>query len=183
MNREDIKKVLFILETNYPNTYKSMTNEQKIRQIDNYLDFFGEYETTVVVAALKNYIKNNEFPPTVAGLTKQINILLIGGTDIEDWNLIRKACNNGSYGSVSEFNKLPEVCQKWLGTPQTLKDMSIIEPQTLDTVVKGEFLKSIGQVKERDQAFAGLPNEVRKAIASAKTLQIETEALLLKNNR
>lgn len=164
MQREDIAKVLFLLETAYPNTYKGMNKEQKTQQIDFYLEMFGEYETPIVVVALKNYIKKNQYPPTVAGLTEQIELLTKTDTDSELWNAIAKACRNGYYNSLSEFNKLPKECQLFVGSPEALREMSQIEPSTFATVTKGQFLKSITQIKKRENAQKSLPEEFKNML-------------------
>ena len=68
MNREEIKKVLKILSTAYPMYFADMSKEDKIDQIRLYQDMFGKYPVEVVIVALKNYIKANEYPPSIAGL-------------------------------------------------------------------------------------------------------------------
>lgn len=164
MQREDIVKVLFLLETAYPNSYKSMSNEQKKMQIDFYLEMFGEYEAPIVVVALKNYIKKNQYPPTVAGLTEQITLLTTQDTDSELWNLIAKACRNGYYNSLEEFNKLPKECQLFLGNPASLRELSQIDVGTLNTVTRGQFLKSVAEIRKRENAQQGIPQELKERL-------------------
>lgn len=163
MEREDIKKVLFILETSYPNTYKNMDKDQKKMQIDFYLEMFGEYETPIVIVALKNYIKKNQYPPTVAGLTEQIELLAKKDTDSELWNLIAKACRNGYYNSLEEFNKLPRECQLFVGSPESLREMSQMEPKLI-SVNRGQFLKSITEIRKREDAQKNLSEELKNVL-------------------
>lgn len=164
MQKEDIVKVLFLLETAYPNTYKNMDKKQKEMQVDFYLEMFGEYEAPIVIVALKNYIKKNQYPPTVAGLTEQIELLTKKDTDSDLWNSIAKACRNGYYNSIEEFNKLPKECQLFVGSPESLREMSQIEPSTFSTVTKGQFLKSITQITKRQEAQQSLPAELRNML-------------------
>lgn len=161
MKREDIQKVLFILQNAYPNTYRKMTAEEMTQQIEFYLDMLGEYETPIVVAALKNYIKKNQYPPTIAGLTEQIELLLVKDTDQDKWNLVVKACKNGSYGSIEEFNKLPLDCQRWVGSADNLKQLSQLDPNTFNTVTKGQFLKTIHEIQEKTAVREKLPQNIK----------------------
>lgn len=162
-------KLLHILSQAYPATYRNMTDEEKTGQAEFYHEMLAEEETVIVVHALKNYIKKNQYPPTVAGLQEQIDLLKGNeDTDNELWNLVAKAVRNGSYGSVEEFNKLPVECQRWLGNPQQLKELALCETDKLQQVVRGQFLKTIGQIKQSEQAQRTLPAEVRQAISESK---------------
>lgn len=176
MNRDDAKKVLFILEDNYPSTYRNMITEQKIRQIDNYLEFFEEYDTPIIVVALKNYIKSNQYPPTIAGLQEQLDLITgKNDTDAELFALIEKACKNGYYGHKEEFEKLPKECQRWLGSSETLKSFAQMPEKDIASVVRGEFLKSIGQIKKSEIAQRSISPELKLIIEQAKYTALPEE--------
>ena len=140
-----------------------MDKDQKKMQIDFYLEMFGEYETPIVIVALKNYIKKNQYPPTVAGLTEQIELLTKKDTDSELWNLIAKACRNGYYNSLEEFNKLPRECQLFVGSPEALREMSQMEPKLI-SVNRGQFLKSITEIRKREDVQKSLPEELKNML-------------------
>lgn len=164
MEREDIKKLLFILQQAYPSTYKNMSNDEKREQIDFYLVMFGAYEIQIVMLALKNYIKENQYPPTVAGIIEQIRLLTNEDTDSELWNLVANACKNGYYNFQKEFNRLPKVCQMWLGSPEALRELSLLKAEILNTVTRGQFLKSVQEIKKQNEARTCLPNELKELI-------------------
>jgi hypothetical protein len=173
MEKYETNQLMKLLSITYPNTYKDFTDAQKIETMTLYYDFFGGYETDIVVQALKNYIKVNQYPPTIAGLQEQIDHLTGSKTAAAElWNAIAKACKNSCYGAVVEFEKLPTECQKWLGGPSALKDLALVDPQIFATVVRGEFLKSIGKIQDREEAVKGLPDEVRRAINQSR-MQLE----------
>jgi hypothetical protein len=173
MKIQETQKLLDILKVSYPTTYKAMEKKEASDTIKLYHDFFGEYETPIVVAALRNYIKKNQYPPTIAGLQEQIDLLLNAeDTDSELWNRLSKACKNGLYGSDEEYNKLPPECKRWVGSPNALRELAMVDTDTFNTVVRGQFLKTIGQIKNSERVQKALPPEVRKVIESSILKQL-----------
>lgn len=176
MEKNETKQLLTLLKVAYPKTYNNMTAEEMRETLTLYFEMFKEIETVVIVAALKNYIKKNVYPPTIAGLQEQINLIQPQGlSDAEMWVLISKACQNGYYGAKEEFEKLPDDCKRWLGSPQTLKELSQVEPDKFNTVVKGQFLKTITEIKKSNEAVRSLPAEVRQAIQGTNQKLLELD--------
>lgn len=164
MQREETKQLMSILQISYPSHYRNMSVEEKKQTLAIYYDMFAEYPTELIVMALKNYIKVNQYPPTIAGLREQVEMLLDKDTPVELWNKVKKAITRSAYNSVEEFAKLPEVCQKWVGNHMTLKELSQTDIDTLDTVTRGQFLKTIGSIQQRDEAQAALPDSLKAQI-------------------
>jgi len=148
MQKQDIKQLMTVLKVAYPSHYRDMTEEEMRQTASLWYEMFAEYEVILVVKALNNYIKANKYPPTIAGLQEQ----------------------NSTYGSVEEYNKLPEECQRWLGGPSGLKDLGMIDTDTVNTVLHGQFLKTIGDIKASKKAQAGLSQELRDMLANQTRL-------------
>ncbi|MCE5227902.1 MAG: hypothetical protein LLG05_18840 [Porphyromonadaceae bacterium] len=165
MNIKETKQLLTILKLSYPNSYKATTKEDATATVQNYQGFFGEYQTPIVVQALRNYIKKNVYPPTIAGLQEQIDLLLNSeDTHIELWNAFSKAVSNCLWNTLEQFNSLPNVCQAWIGSPQAMRDMALTEPDKFNTVTRGQFLKTIGEIKERNETRESLPQNIKDMI-------------------
>ena len=157
MEREETKQLLKILPVAYPDYYSKFTSQQKTETVNLYYDLFGKYETVIVVPALYNYIKTNVYPPKPAGIQEQIDLLMPNSeTSVELWNMLLKAVSNGYYGYEEEYNKLPEVCQKWLHCPEQLKELAVIDISTLNSVIRGQFLKTIGEIQKKENAKRGM---------------------------
>src|SRR5665648_44508 len=166
MNIKATQQLLSILKMAYPNFYKSMSKEDAIETVKLYYDFFGEHQTPVVVQALKNYIRNNVFPPSIAGLNTEIKLLMNqGNTSEELWSKVAKAVGNSLYNSTEEFKKLPIECQRWLGSPKGLKDLGMAEVEVVNTVVRGQFLKTINEIKASEKAQNGMSPELKELIS------------------
>lgn len=168
MNREETKQVLKVLSTAYPRYFADMTKADKIDQINLYMDMFGEYPTQIVIAALHSYIRHNEYPPSIAGLQKQINLLTHKDDKMELWNTLAAACSRGTRMTAEEFETLPESIREWAGDVGQIKELALMDSVTFNSVIRGQFLKTIPQIIERQEAKRKLPAETRKLLEMLK---------------
>lgn len=169
MREDDIKQLLTILKLNYPSTYRDMSIEDRRALVKLWFDAFGGFDVEVVGHALKNYIKGNKYPTTIAGLQEQIDLLI--GTDNTDelWRVLMKAVRNSGRDARAEFEKLPQECKEFIGSPAELRALGNTDMATVNTVTRGQFYSRVKTIQERRKAQAQLPENVRKAL---KTLQI-----------
>lgn len=153
MTREETQRLLVVLGTAYPMYIKNMNSGDKTNLINLYTVMFGEYPVELMMAALNLYIRNNEYPPTIAGLQKQVDLL----THSEDapaelWGLMLKAISNSLYHASEEFEKLPQVCKDWLHSPSQLRELGLVDSSKVATVIRGQFFNSIGCFQDRERA-------------------------------
>lgn len=172
MTRQELITIMKYFQTVYPGFYQGANQTQVA---DAWLDAFGEYDAKLVQLAAKNYVKTNEFAPTIAGIMKQIRQISKTETETDLWALIQKAASNGIYNSAEEFEKLPPECQSFVGSADALKELSQIDMATMETVVKGQFLKRVESIQSHQEVQKGLPAEVRQAISAAKMKLLEQE--------
>jgi hypothetical protein len=135
---------------------------------------FGADDFNIVKNALKDLISTHSgFPPDIPAIKnkiKEICSAATGEATNEDlWLMLKKAVSNGIYGSRQEFEKLPPVLQRYLGSPSTLFELAQIDSDTFNTVNHGQFLKQINAIKEREAYSQALPETVRNLIASTYT--------------
>ncbi len=168
MTRDETKLLMQILSTAYPRAYKDMGRDEKLNQLNLWEMMFGEYDFTVVKQACVDYIKANEYPPTIAGLKKHIDYLLPKENAAEAFELIRKACGNSMYNAKEEFDKLPESCRRWVGSASALRELGQVKAEIFNTVIRGEFIKTFDEVRKRIEAQAALPESVRAALGQMK---------------
>ena len=164
MKLEEAGGVLQILYAAYPHIYKMGNTEQAQQTIDLYFSMFGEYPIDVVLVALKNYIRSNKDFPSIAGIQEQINLLQGEQSPAELWTALEKAIGRSAYNYVNEFNRLPDVVQRWLGEPITLHKLSQQDIATTQSVTRGQFLKSIDGIRAKDKAMASLPDNLKNDI-------------------
>lgn len=169
MQENEFGTVLNILQTNYPATYRGLSVEEATRLKKLWYSMFGKYEKAVVLQALKNYLKVEKYPPTIAGLQEQLDLLTTNNDTSLLWTQLRKALSYYHY--KEKFEKLPKELKTWVGYPSKLKELSLIETNILNTVVYGQFVKQIGTIQEREYARKDLPNKVQKVIDEMKLIE------------
>lgn len=170
MEEKDIKQLLTVLRLNYPATYRDMSIEDRRALVRLWHDAFGDLDVTLVGQALKNYIKANEYPPTIAGLQRQIDLLTTADDTDELWHKLMKGIRDSGRNAREEFEKLPEECKAFVGSPAELRILGNTDLSTINTVTRGQFYKRVQQIKERTKAQNQLPEEVRRALS--ETLQL-----------
>lgn len=165
MTKDEIKKMILYFRT----VYSGFCEDSNLTDVLNvWFDAFKDEDSRVVGTAAKNYVRSNRYPPTIAGVFEQIKLIKSQDTNTDLWAMIVKAAGNGTYHSVEEFEKLPEECKSFIGSPAALKDIAQADMGTLNTVVKGQFLKHVDSIKEHQEVQKGLPANVRQAIAESK---------------
>lgn len=170
MTREETSQMLSLLKAAYPNFYSRMTARDAMATLNLWADMFAGDDVNVVKFALHRLIETHTgFPPDIAEVKRHIRMLVQASTgeptDEELWRILRKAVTNGVYGAKEEFDSLPPVLRTYLGDSSALRDMAVQDEKTLDTVVKGQFLRQISAVRERQEYRDSLPVAVRDAVS------------------
>lgn len=168
MTVQDTGKVMDILKGAYPNWTATKQTALVWAQM------FVDDPVELVLAAVKSYIASDTkgFAPVV-GQIKQImtNLQTSDMNEQEAWSLIRRAIENGIYGCYVEFEKLPPILQKVVGSPEQLTEWAMLE-QGLDTVVASNVMRSYRAELEREKFERALPNDVRKVLSGTVLKQI-----------
>jgi hypothetical protein len=134
---------------------------------DVWYTFFADDDYMVVQGAIQKYMANNEFPPTVAGIRKYVTQLTTPEDDMSEqyaWALVYKAICNANYGAQKEFEKLPEVCRKSVGSPDNLREWAMLNASEVNTVIHSNFLRSFKSAKKSQDELASLPCQMREQI-------------------
>lgn len=154
MTKAETLNIMEILQVSYPKFYQNTASNELKKAVTIWAEMFQNDDVEVVKAAVKNLISMLEFPPTIADIKKEINKLVQAAngelTGVDEWNMIRKAIKNSTYNSKEEFDKLPTVAKRFVGSPQQLRDWGIMSDFN-EGVIRGQFLKQYDSLKEREQ--------------------------------
>lgn len=141
--------------------------------------------------SLQRYMQTNKFPPTPADIrmgVEEIERNADGGlSETELMSLITRATRNSTYHSEEEFAKLPEICQKAVGSPTQLRmwaaadesDASFMQVQTMKTLrtelarAKSDSTVSLG-VRSKMQELQDIALKKRN---EQKALDAKTETV------
>lgn len=185
MDRTDVIATLKILKVAYPGFYSKMGKTDAEDTVSVWCDMFLEEDVNIVKIALYKVIEEHTgFPPTIADIKTQIREMRRAATgektDEELWSQLKAAVSNGYYGAKEEFAKLPPELQRYLGTPNTLRELSQVDTDTFNTVTHGQFLKQIGIIRDRVRFDNETTPEI-KALLGTVTKQMPANNRLTEN--
>lgn len=169
MTKEEVGKVLAVINAYYPYFFKEMNAEGKRAIIELWARQFAEYDYAMVNAALDAYIAvdENNRAPNVGVLKSLIRKMTEPEemTEQEAWEKVANALRNSGYNSVEEYEKLPEQIQRVVGSPNQLREWSQMDSDTLQSVVASNFQRSYRARTKSDKEYMAIPASVRQIFA------------------
>ena len=84
-------------------------------------------------------------------------------TEGEAWAIIRKAISNGLYGSYQEFEALPPILKRVVGSPEQLEQWAMVT-SGLDTVIASTVKRDYLNALEQERTTAALPEAIKNAL-------------------
>lgn len=168
MNQTDTLAILGVLKAAYPNFYKDMRRSEADGIVALWTEMFKDEPAEVVALAVKAHIANDKkgFPPHI-GVIKDAIVKIMQPnemTEQEAWGLVAKALRNGTYGAEEEFQKLPPVVQRLVGSPSQLREWAAMDTDTVQSVVASNFQRSYKARAAHEREFLALPADVKQAM-------------------
>ena len=164
MTETEVRKLLAMTQAVYPN-YNPPSKEAAVNA---WLMCLSEYDNNVVMAAFKAYITTDTsgFAPSIGQLLDKLHAIQNPQelNEMEAWSLVSKALRNGYYGAVEEFNNLPPLVQKAVGSPDNLRNWSQTDSESIENVVQSNFMRSYRLVVNRENEIKKMPADVRTLI-------------------
>lgn len=164
MTEKEVKQLLAMTQTVYPN-YNPPSREAAVNA---WLMCLSEYDNNVVMAAFKAYITTDTsgFAPSIGQLLDKLHAIQNPQelNEMEAWSLVSKALRNGYYGAAEEFNNLPPLVQKAVGSPDNLRNWSQTDTNSIENVVQSNFMRSYRLVVNRENEIKKMPADVRTLI-------------------
>ena len=170
MERKDIIQVLSTLKTAYPAFYSKMTKSELEKVVDLWHVMFRDEDSFVLVAAVHELIGTHKgYPPDIATVKEQIRNVTAAAlgepTDHELWLIYRGAVSNCLYNERAVFESLPPILQRYAGSPGMLTEHAMMESERFNSVIGSTFLKTIPQLRKREEYRQRLPEGVREYVA------------------
>ena len=164
MTEKEVRQLLAMTQAVYPN-YNPPSREAAVNA---WLMCLSEYDNNVVMAAFKAYITTDTsgFAPSIGQLLDKLHAIQNPQelNEMEAWSLVSKALRNGYYGAVEEFNNLPPLVQKAVGSPDNLRNWSQTDTNSIENVVQSNFMRSYRLVVNRENEIKKMPADVRTLI-------------------
>lgn len=163
MTRDEVTKILSVLKVSYPNFYKNITKQDAFETINVYCEMFKDDNANLVNLAVKELINSFQYPPTVADIkNKMYQLTSEEKTPAELWDELAKALRDSIYHSEQQFAKLSPEVKAFVRTPAQLKEMAMMDSDTVHSVTKGQFLKQIETIKKRNKEDKLMLEETKK---------------------
>lgn len=166
MTKEQVGKLLITIQAYYPNYNPP---DKKIA-INAWYVMLAEYPEDLVLQALRACIATNTsgFAPDVGQIMSKIQTISQPQklNEMEAWSLVSKALRNGYYGAVEEFNKLPPLVQKAVGSPDNLRNWAQTDSESIENVVQSNFMRTYRTVVNRAKEYQKMPKDIQALIES-----------------
>lgn len=183
MNKSEAAQILSYIKVAYPYYAVKLTTEDAKLAINLWASMFPDDPVADVGAAVKAYIASDTsgYAPAISQIKNILRRLASPEQELtagEAWALVSKAAENGYYNSRKEFSKLPPIVQRALGGNHTiLRDYSLMDVKTFESVIKSQFVREYNAIINRENEMLMLPPHVQKYFAqlreATKAKQIE----------
>lgn len=166
MTKNEVVKLLMTIQTFYPN-YQV---ENKEFTINAWYSIIGDCDYKPMEKALRAYITTDTsgFAPSIGQLINKLHEVQFPQelNEMEAWLLVSKALRNGTYGAVEEFNKLPPLVQKAVGSPDNLRNWAQTDSESIENVVQSNFMRTYRTVVNRAKEYQKMPKDIQALIES-----------------
>lgn len=166
MNKDETIAILAVIRTAYPNFYRSA--EEIDSAIDLWTMMFVDETAKIVTEAVKALICTNKYPPTIADVKEKIALITQPQqlTEMEAWGLVLQAIQDSNYHAQIQFNKLPAVIQKVIGSANQLREWGMLDKDSINAVVQSNFMRSYKTYSKNERELALLPQSTLEYMKS-----------------
>lgn len=166
MNKQETAQVITLLAGNY-NSISEKTKEQKQMMLNTWYECLNDLDYNLVLQAVKKTILESPYPPTIHDVRKNAIEIINPNTQktgIEAWNEAYSMICNGLYMTEEQFNQSSPEVKKFFGNVRQVKELAQTDIKTVNTVVKGQFLKQYDVIRERERQQRLLPKQMQDFI-------------------
>lgn len=166
MNSLEVKKLFAIMMATYPNF--------KLVDVDfaanTWANILSDCTYDQASLALKAYIRSDSsgFAPSPGQLIDKMQNFVSEKelNEIEAWSLVNRAIKNSGYNSVEEFEKLPGIVKRAVGSPEQLRAWAL-DCSYNESVVSSQFMRTYRIESAKKIELKKLPsymNDIIKAV-------------------
>lgn len=177
MDHSEVVQIVHLVHAGWPN-FRPADIKATIAFWEEVLK---DYSFEDVTLAVKTFASSNSngFAPVPGQLIDVMQQIKRAGdpevqTENEAWAAVRKAIENSAYNYQQEFDKLPEITRRAIGSASMLQTWATDENFT-DSVVQSQFLRCYRTELERAMQQDRYPEYVKRLIEQAKEKQRQFE--------
>ena len=179
MTPKETKAVLALMKAAYPQFYKGLPLDDLRAVVNLWQKQFEDYDGQTVLSAVNTLISSREegYPPTIGAVKQQIMKLYAAElpSESEAWAMVSLAARNGAYGWKAEFEALPPLVQRAVGSAEQLRAWALMEEGEVQTIVASTFKKAYRQLLSQEQERRLLPGFVVASLQQGEQKKRLTE--------
>lgn len=173
MTQNETLEILAIIKVAYPNSFSKLTKADIEALVKLWTIQFRDYDYQLVNGAINTIISTDlsDFMPTIARIKQVCGQLSCRNQigEIEAWQLIKQALSNSIYHAKEEYDKLPTICQKIVGSPSQLRQWGVLDTNEVDTIVHSNFLKTFRSLLESERQKNLIPLSIKEKLMLEST--------------
>lgn len=168
MTKIEMAEIMAVITAAYPKFYDKQTNTDKLAAMRLWYRHFGNVSFDIMLQAVDAVIASNKFPPAIAEINEKLD-LICGNADnemseLEAWALVSRAIRNSAYNYNSEFEKLPSIVQKIIGSPYQLREWAFMDETQVQSVIASNFQRSYRAETAKEKQLAYLPEQRQRRL-------------------
>ena len=164
MTRDEVKDLLENIQADYPTWKPEIPLSRLIDRWTERLQFFDADAMQYALMAY-GYTDTKGFAPSVGQLINQLSNGIKTESAMEAWSMVYGRMCNSIYHSVDNFNTLPPIIQKCVGSPEVLRQWAISDERNVQ-VIQANFLKAYNIEVERAKDLVKIPKNVRQLLSA-----------------
>lgn len=171
MTRDETIKILMIIQAAYPN-YKP---PDKTVAVNVWSEMLSDISYEQVSVAVKAYIQTDTsgFAPSIGNIREKVQFIFSEEDDLNEsaaWEIVWRAICNSGYHAEEEYNKLPPIVQRAVGSPRQLREWGLME--NIDgksiVVLQSNFQRVFRIEKEREKERKKLSQNIVRLMDTIK---------------
>ena len=163
MTKNEMVHIMAVITAAYPRFYDKQTETDKIAALRLWYRHFEYVDYDVMLKAVDAVISKNKFPPAIAEIYENLNIVLgiYDMTETEAWSCVLKIIRSGQSDYQRQFELLPPIIQDTLGSSDKLKEWSKFNDMAVEFIISNEFQRAFSAEVERRKKLMELPDKHR----------------------
>lgn len=133
--------------------------------INTWQECLGDLDYRLVLQAVKKTIIESPYPPTIHEIRKNAVEMMNPTqtrTAIEAWNEAYRMICGGLYMTQDQFETASPEVKKFFGDVRQVAELARTDIDTVNTVMKGQFLKQYDVLVQREQERKILPPQMQE---------------------
>ena len=166
MSKSEVIKILMYLAVNYESIDKKLSdNSKKDILVNVWHSCLADIDYSLCAKACQKHMLQSDFPPTVHNIRQEVLNIISNEEkiNVDYWNEAYRMICNGLYMTQEEFDSHSEVCKRYFGSVNRVRDKAKTEDLNME-VEQSLFNKVADTINNRQKQDALIPEKIKEQI-------------------